>query len=545
MSRCLITLLCLLCGGSCGQSTLALGTRLRVGVYQNEPKVFLGADGQPAGFHIDILQDIAREEGWSLDYVPGTWAECLDRLAAEEIDLLVDIAYSEERDQLFDFNREVILYNWARLYARAGVRVNDLFDLDGRTIAVVEGDVSYSELRSMLERFGIGSIFLEVASFEDVFSCMQRHEADVGLISRLFGLQHERAYDVNKTFLVVYPARLHVAAPKGKHQDILAAIDRRLAQLKADQQSIYYQALDRWIGESESAGIPAWISYAVAGAIAAALLLAAFSLALRRQVRTRTAELAQANRELARHRGRLECEVQERTAELTAANQELQAFAYSASHDLRAPLRAIDGFSRVLLEDCSRKLEPPELDSLQRIVRQTKQMSNLIDALLDLSRVTSSEMRLERTNLSDMAREIGARLRETQPEHAVEFIVGEDLMAWGDARLLGRALENLLSNAWKFTRTVEHPRIELGASNQARGVVFYVRDNGVGLDMQYRDKLFAPFQRLHGQEAFPGTGIGLSTVHRIITRHGGQIWCESEVGKGTTFYFTLRPAPSE
>jgi len=257
--------------------------------------------------------------------------------------------------------------------------------------------------------------------------------------------------------------------------------------------------------------------------------------------------------ELRRYAGELEQRVEERTheleernealrrnaAELAASNTELDAFAYSVSHDLRAPLRSIDGFSQVLLEDYAARLDEAGPGSPQRVRAATQRMGTLIDDLLKLARVTRAEMRTEAVDLSGMAQDIAAELQRTTPARQVEFAIAPGLGARGDPRLLRVALDNLLRNSWKYTAKQAQPRIEF-ASIQVNGTrAFMVRDNGAGFDMKYADKLFGVFQRLHSASEFEGTGVGLATVRRIITRHGGRTWAEGAVGQGATFYFTL------
>lgn len=228
-----------------------------------------------------------------------------------------------------------------------------------------------------------------------------------------------------------------------------------------------------------------------------------------------------------------------RAVELESTNRELEAFSYSVSHDLRAPLRGIDGFSHVLLEDYSGKLDAQGQDYLQRVRAATERMAQLIEDMLKLSRVTREEMHFEELDLSAMVKGIATKLRESQPERQVEFVIAEGLRDRGDERLLRMAFENLMENAWKFTSKHLRAKIEFGMTQKDGKGVYYVRDDGAGFDMTYADKLFSPFQRLHGRNEFPGTGIGLATVQRIIRRHGGSVWAEGEVEKGATFYFTL------
>jgi signal transduction histidine kinase len=240
----------------------------------------------------------------------------------------------------------------------------------------------------------------------------------------------------------------------------------------------------------------------------------------------------------------LEQRVRDRTAELEAANKELETFSYSVSHDLRAPLRGIDGFSRILLEKYSAQLDDEGKDSLQRVRAATQRMGELIDDLLTLSRATRAELRRTAVDLTALAGEIVAELERAEPTRRVRWVIAPGLAATGDRQLLRVVLDNLLNNAWKFTSRQAEARIEFGAMKGEQGCAFFVRDNGVGFDMAYAGKLFGAFQRLHATADFPGTGIGLATVQRIIHRHGGRVWAEGQVNHGATFYFTL-PATTQ
>jgi two-component system, sensor histidine kinase and response regulator len=226
--------------------------------------------------------------------------------------------------------------------------------------------------------------------------------------------------------------------------------------------------------------------------------------------------------------------------ELEVLNKELEAFSYSASHDLRAPLRRISGYSEALMEDYHDKLDSEGQEYLQRICAMCDHMGQLIDDMLTLSRVTRAKLDLKVVNLSTIATQITNQLRATTPERNCEFIICSGLYVSGDERLLTILLENLLGNAWKFTRKHASACIEFGAlAQEGKQPVFYIRDDGAGFDMQYAQKLFGAFQRLHTDNEFEGNGIGLATSQRVINRHGGKIWAESKPEQGATFYFTL------
>jgi len=247
-------------------------------------------------------------------------------------------------------------------------------------------------------------------------------------------------------------------------------------------------------------------------------------------------QLEAANRQLENANRDLE----ETNRELEGANRELEAFSYSVSHDLRAPLRSIEGFSQILLEDHAQGLDEESEDYLGRVRTASRHMDTLIDDLLDLSRVTRSTLTRQTVNLSALAREIVVEIEKSQPERRAEFVIADGLVVRGDPRLLRVALENLLGNAFKFTQEEPEARIKFGAVARDGGLAYYVSDNGVGFEDAYAGKLFGAFQRLHAPEDFEGTGIGLATVQRIVQRHGGRVWAEGAVGEGATFFFTLK-----
>jgi PAS domain S-box-containing protein len=239
----------------------------------------------------------------------------------------------------------------------------------------------------------------------------------------------------------------------------------------------------------------------------------------------------------------LEQRVLQRTAQLEAANKELEAFSYSVSHDLSAPLRSIDGFSQILLEDYAGQLDGEGKDYLQRVRAATQRMAQLINDMLNLSRVTRAEMHRETVDLSALARIVAAELQQTESSRQVMFVIADRVFANGDARLLQVVLENLLGNAWKFTSKQSAACIEFGVlrsnTNGEDKSIYFVRDDGAGFDMIYAAKMFGAFQRLHDASEFEGNGVGLASVQRIINRHGGRVWAEGKVGQGATFYFTL------
>jgi len=280
--------------------------------------------------------------------------------------------------------------------------------------------------------------------------------------------------------------------------------------------------------------------------LAAAVLFAAVASYRRRQAEAANQELTKEVKERKRAEEEvnllnteLERRVVERTGQLDAANKELEAFSYSVSHDLRAPLRAIDGFSKAILDEYSETLDNQARHYLERVRTGIRKMSRLIDDLLNLSRMSRAVLRKESIDLTVLAREIVADLQDREPSRKVAVEIADGLCARGDAQLTTIVLVNLLGNAWKYTAKRPEAQIAFGSENQGNEVVFHVRDNGAGFDMAYADKLFAPFQRLHRDSEFEGNGIGLATIQRIVLRHGGRIWAKAAVNEGATFFFTM------
>lgn len=255
---------------------------------------------------------------------------------------------------------------------------------------------------------------------------------------------------------------------------------------------------------------------------------------------TDVSQRRQTEAELETYRSHLEDVVSERTVELLAKNRELEAFSYSVAHDLRAPLRSITSFSQILREDAADKLDKKELDILNRIVRGGQRMSELIDGILNLARIGRTPLSIAEVDLSAIVQKIQSRLGVEQPARDVQWRIAQGITARGDRQLLGIVVENLISNAWKYSRKKSQAVIEFGVVDQRGKRAYFVKDNGAGFDMKHADKLFGVFHRLHSVEDYEGTGVGLATVQRIVHRHGGSIWAEAIVDEGATFYFTLQ-----
>jgi len=644
---------------------------IRVGVYDNPPKVSSAGSGKAEGIFIDILEAIAAQENWTIKYVPGTWKEGLDRLESGVIDLMPDVAYTVERAEKFLFNDEPAISDWLQVFSTRGKDIKSVLDLAGKRIAVLEDSIQEAIFSALTKDFSLQVTIISYPDYQSAFSSVNQNETDAVIANRFSGARNSRRFNLQDTAVILHPNQLFFAGAKYLDPSILAAIDRRLQAMKKEPQSVYYRSIEQWTQEGARFSIPRW--FKVIGIIFVVMLLASLvgSLILSRLVELRTKKLKQsenkyqtlfnsapdgifimdsdqildcnektmrmfgcsreeiigrtpyqfsppqqpdgrdsmskalehieramrtddqffewqhqrldgtvfdaevclnridlegktylqaiihditsrkrAEAEIRQLNAELENRVRQRTAQLQAANKELESFSYSVSHDLRGPLRRVDGFSQALADAYAQQLDETAQHYLQRIRAGCQEMGDLIDTLLKLSRITRGEMAFETVDLSVLARKIVENLRQLQPDRQVEFVSAQQVTASGDKRLLTAVLENLLGNAWKFTAKKATAEIEFGVILPAalpdphpelaeQAVVYFVKDNGAGFDMAYAEKLFGAFQRLHRQDEFEGFGIGLATVQRIVHRHGGEIWGIGEPGQGACFYFTL------
>jgi len=637
-----LSLLGLLC---CGGPAWAQ-QRLRIGVYQNPPKIDY-RDQHAQGIFADVIEAIAREEGWTLEYVPGSFAEGLARAERGEIDLMSDVAITPGRAAVLAFHQEPVLHSWSQVYARRGSGIRNILDLAGKRVAVLEGSVQQTFLLQMTASFGVQPAVISFQDYLGAFRAVEEGRADAVVTNPYHGSRQAGAMGLEDTAIIFAPSHLFFAAPKDGRAAVLAAIDRHLRAYKADAGSAYFNSLRQWTSVERPVALPWWFKWAALTGVAVLALCLAWALTLHRAaVRLRAAERLQ--RQLAeglarifdrsldvicvldarlhfaqvskacvqlfgyqpdelkgrsaldflppedrgkaldgfrrildgappqllesravrkdgsvanmvwsiawsRAQGELYCiardeterrhlhsRLEARTQQLQRANDDLQAFAQSVSHDLRSPLAAIGGFVGKVLRDSGHQLAADSRSRLERVQDAAARMEQLIEDLLRLARLAEEGVHRRTTDLSAVAAEVADALRQAQPQRQVAIAIEAGMVVSADPRLLRIAVENLLENAWKFTVRTPMPAVTVGREPGAGGEdVFYVRDNGAGFPTEYADRLFVPFRRLHGREEFEGTGIGLSIVHRVVTRHGGRVWAEGAPGRGAVFRFTL------
>lgn len=765
---------------------------LVIGTWDNRPLVFRDENGKITGLAIDILEKVAEQENWKLTYKHASWAENYDALRAGKIDLLTVIAYSQKRDEFLDYPKETLINNWGVVYQTPENTFTSIADLNGKRIALVTKVIHSRVFTELMAKFDFPFETVPAKDFEGVLQLLDDGKADAGVINRVFSIMKADEFQVKPTTIIFNPVQVRLAVKEGKNADVIAAIDKYLHAAKADSNSFYYQSVNKWLKSQAHQKDYSWVLPVISVILILAILVAVYIQLVRREVKKRTADLAesearfrqmadniqsvfwivsadwseiiyvspgyekiwgspvdklyrnpmswidlvhpddleklkqeieelkslrkkdpafseyrivhpdgqecwisthaypvyddngkiyrfagisdditknklaelalkvskieveavlnsisdvviygdldrriiltnpamqkvfgysgqeligkktsilyadandfekqgkrqfgvktdvthatyelnyrrkdgsifvgetfgtkvfdidgnamgfmgvirditqrkQVEAELLEHKNHLEELVNERTIELQNLNKELEAFSYSVSHDLRAPLRAVNGFSRMLLEENSDILSEDSLSYLDRIIKASVKMERLIDDLLQISRVSRVDLNKEKIDLSKMAEDILNNLKNDDPQRQAKWNIEQGLTVKGDRTLINVLMQNLLDNAWKYSAKQQETSIKLFRYS-VNGVknAFCIEDNGTGFDVKYKDKIFQPFQRLHTDNEFVGTGIGLATVNRVVHRHGGNVWVESEPGKGSRFYFNLQ-----
>lgn len=504
------------------------------------------AENNPTGYAIDVLKQVADRAGFDVTYlIVDNWAEAADAVKTGRGDLVPAYGVTSETGEDFVYSTVVETIPVSVFVRHGTTAIQGANTLAGQKTAVLHGGSAERELTAragidLVSAYNAETAVMQLLSGE-VDAFVFPYPVMMQLLRRSRITDKIKAagaplYELSRSFLL-----------RPEDTRLLGRINAALEDYSGSEQQLADYA--RWYGEDP----PFWTAERVFQGMAG-LMLGGLALFLvlhyvvmgrtNRRLRETVHELNMAHDEIAVWNQELEKRVQDRTRQLSVANEELASFSYSVSHDLRAPLRGIDGWSQALLEDYGNSLDEEAKTYLDRVRSETQRMGYLIDDLLNLSRTTRMEMQTSTVSLSELAWRVVERLREAEPDRDVQVEIQTQMSVVSDARLLEVVLTNLIGNAWKFTAGRSPGKIELGWSDQREqeNLVYYVKDNGVGFDMNYAQHLFGVFQRMHKPSEFPGTGVGLAMVKRILHRLNGRIWAEAAPDQGAVFYFTVEEA---
>ncbi|MDD4034772.1 MAG: ATP-binding protein [Candidatus Cloacimonetes bacterium] len=527
------------------------GRTLRVGISQNPPKLMLNEDGKPEGIYVDILQYIASQEDWELEYVGGQWEALLEGVQNGDIDLLPDLAYSSERGKLFSFHETPVLFSWSQIFSRKGLNLQTIMDLNGLTVAVLKESIQASSLANMISGFRIKTELIYAKSFDEAMALVREGKADAAASNSFYGRLNARKYGLEESAVVFEPSSLYYATAINQNLDVLQAIEKHLVKLKHTPNSVYYRSVRKWsLGERPNQ-LPEWFWYAIALVL---IIFAGFMISwfvLKHQVRERTKELKLANLEM-------EKRVEERTEDLAkamiqaqVADQLKSAFLATMSHELRTPLNSIIGFTGILLQELPGKLNDEQRKQLQIVQGSSRHLLSLINDVLDISKIEAGQLELKYSQI--VVRDVLSKLKDTVEAQTrlkdigleLDCTITEDTFVT-DQRRFEQIILNLLSNAVKFTEG--GGKVSIRCQEKEHKLQVSISDTGIGIPKNQLDRLFRPFQQLDSglTRKYDGSGLGLSISKKLANLMGGDILVQSELGQGSTFTLELpqvREAP--
>lgn len=527
-----------------------------VGLYENDPKIYTSPNGRPAGLFVELINEIARREGWQLRYVPCEWSDCLRALEAGELDLMPDVAYSVERAKRYDFHDVSVASSWSQIYSSPQLRVATLGDLAGKRIAMLEGGIQQSFFAQLMSSGNFTYEAVPVSSLRDGYEAVTDGRADAVITNSFFAARNGSRFRLRETPIVFLPSNLYFASGKGRNEALLDHIDTHLRAWRNDADSVYFDALHNAMSSPPEVMVPNWLRWSLVALLGGLALLVTVALLLRQQVEHRTRVLKKIALELEHERANLEYQVAERTAELRAAKEEAEHltqvksdFLANMSHEIRTPMNAVLGMLYLALKN--HELPPATLNQLQKAQGAAHSLLGIINDILDISKIEAGKLDIEQIEfgLDAVLEQLADAVAFQAERKGIEFLIRYDPSIpprlIGDPLRLGQILLNLCGNAVKFT---ERGEVELAfrcisASEDELTMQVYVRDSGIGMTPEGQARLFEKFTQADQSTTrrYGGTGLGLAICKNLVERMGGRIWVEdSRPGHGTTICFTVQ-----
>lgn len=519
---------------------------VRVGVYDNPPKLTFTKEGKVQGILIDIIEEIAKQEKWKLIYVSGTWDECLALLEKGEIDLMPDVAFNSDREKIYSFHEIPVLSAWSEVYALKNSGIHSILDLNGKRVAALEGSVQEKAFKEYSKGFGLKINIIVYPSFDSVFKSVLDNKSDAAISNNFFGTLHAKKWGLTDTGVVFSPANLYYVTLKDRHPELLRAIDKHLNKLKENSQSIYYKSLKKWTSEEVKLEIPLWIRLSSLIFIGLLIYSTFVIVIFKKQLKLRTSELRKAYAEMEQRVIDRTTDLAEAMEKAKMADQIKSAFLATMSHELRTPLNSIIGFTGILLQKLAGPLNDEQIKQLSMIQKSSRHLLSLINDVLDISKIEAGQLDLEMTEFDlrasiDKTVKLITPVTEKKGLALIVNIADEIDQVYGDERRIEQIILNLLSNSAKFT---DSGSLTINCNLENNMCKLSVIDTGIGIKSDEQDKLFAPFSQLDTglSRKYEGTGLGLSICKKLIEMMNGSIRVESTIGAGSTFtiYFPFK-----
>lgn len=506
---------------------------LKVGVYENPPKIFMNPNQQPDGIFIDIIKEIAKKEGFCIEYVYGNWSDLLEMLKNGEIDIVPDVAFSKERDSLYSFNKLFVLSSWLEVFTLKEHTFNSIYDLNHKRIGVLKGSIQEDYLNTSLKSdFNIDYTVVKYDNYEGTVKALENNEVDVIIANRFFYFSSNCNKNVFPTGIILRPSDLFFAFTKNKHQDLIVLLDKHIANFKNDPESVYYSSIHKWLDKEYRTFFPNYLKWGLLLIFVLVLITLLFNIILRKKVRNKTKELIIMNQELLLAKIKAE-----------ESDKLKSSFLNNISHEIRTPLNAICGFSDLLKEQDS------TISEREKYIEIVQKSSNqLLKIMTDIITISSIETNQEEVNFSELhinqLNEALYLLFEKEAKKKNLIFNYKNGLSEHKSRILSdkdkifQILHNLIHNAIKFTH---EGTVEFGYQLVNQNLQFFVKDTGIGIEKEDIERIFKKFAQADTQiqAKYGGTGLGIPISRGYAQLLGGDLWVESTLGEGSTFYFTI------